>query len=64
VYDTLHLGIYFKLTEKWKKESGKNTTTAHKILASIIVGDFGSFWGNPADLALNRLLADSILLPA
>jgi len=31
VYGTLRLGIYFNLTEKWKKESGKNTTTAQKF---------------------------------
>jgi len=57
----LRLGIYFNLTEKWKRESGQNTTTGQKFVASIIAGGFGSFCGNPADLALVRLQADSSL---
>ena len=61
VYGTLRLGIYFNLTEKWKRESGQNTTTRQKFAASIIAGGFGSFCGNPADLALVRLQADSSL---
>jgi solute carrier family 25 oxoglutarate transporter 11 len=28
VYGTLHLGVYFNLTEKWKRKSGQNTTNA------------------------------------
>lgn len=64
IYGTLRLGIYFNLTEKWKRESGQNTTTSQKFQASIIAGGFGSFWGNPADLALVRLQADSSLPPA
>jgi len=55
VYGTMRLGIYFNLTEKWKRESGKNTTAFQKLQASIIAGGFGAFWGNPADLALVRL---------
>ena len=62
VYGTLRLGIYFNMMENYKKQSADGTTTTvQKITSSLCAGTFGSFIGNPADLALVRLQADSAL---
>lgn len=62
VYGTLRLGIYFNLTEHFKEKNGNGTTTfLQKAGSSLFAGTFGSFIGNPADLALVRLQADSTL---
>jgi solute carrier family 25 oxoglutarate transporter 11 len=59
VYGTLRMGIYFNLTEYFKKQNGTGTTTfLQKASASLIAGSFGSFIGNPCDLSLVRMQAD------
>ncbi len=64
VYGTLRLGIYFNLIEYFKKQNGSETTTfMQKTQSSLFAGCFGSFVGNPADLALVRLQADSSMPP-
>jgi len=64
VYGTLRLGIYFNLIEYYKKQNGSDTTTfMQKTQASLFAGCFGSFIGNPADLSLVRLQADSSMPP-
>jgi len=62
VYGTLRLGIYFNYTEAMKrKNGGKNISAIQKAQASILAGGLGSFVGNPADLCLVRMQADSTL---
>jgi solute carrier family 25 oxoglutarate transporter 11 len=52
------------MTEYYKKKNGgKNTTASQKAIASITAGGIGSFVGNPADLCLVRMQADSTLPP-
>lgn len=64
VYGTLRLGIFFNMTESMKKKNGgKNISASQKAFASIVAGGFGSFIGNPADLCLVRMQADSTLPP-
>lgn len=64
VYGTLRLGIYFNMMEGFKAKSADGTTTTvQKVTASLCAGTFGSFIGNPADLALVRLQADSSMPP-
>lgn len=56
VYGTLRLGIYFNMIEHYKSQSSTgNTTFLQKATASLCAGTFGSFVGNPADLALVRM---------
>jgi solute carrier family 25 oxoglutarate transporter 11 len=63
VYGTLRLGIYFNLCEwiKVNKNNGENVTALQRAGASIFAGMFGSFVGNPCDLALVRMQADTVL---
>ena len=62
VYGTLRLGIFFNLSEYFKnKNGGQNLSAFQKVSASLIAGSFGSFIGNPADLCLVRMQADSTL---
>lgn len=65
VYGTLRLGIFFNLTEYYKaKNNGGNLSATQKVTASLTAGIFGSFVGNPADLVLVRMQADTVLPPA
>lgn len=63
VYGTLRLGIYFNLTEwiKVNKNNGENLGVGQRAGASLIAGALGSFVGNPCDLALVRMQADTVL---
>jgi len=63
VYGTLRLGIYFNLTEwiKVNKNGGENLSALQRAGASLFAGSFGSFVGNPCDLALVRMQADTVL---
>lgn len=63
VYGTLRLGIYFNLCEwiKVNRNNGENVTALQRAGASIFAGSFGSFVGNPCDLALVRMQADTVL---
>ena len=44
--------------------NGQNLSAFQKAYASLIAGAIGSFIGNPCDLALVRMQADSTLPPA
>ena len=63
VYGTLRLGIYFNLTEwiKVNKNNGETLSALQRAGASLFAGAFGSFVGNPCDLALVRMQADTTL---
>lgn len=62
VYGTLRLGIYFNMIEMFKKKNnGGNTSVGQKAAASFTAGCLGSFVGNPMDLSLVRMQADSTL---
>ena len=63
VYGTLRLGIYFNLTEwiKVNRNGGENLGVAQRAGASLVAGSLGSFVGNPCDLALVRMQADTVL---
>lgn len=62
VYGTLRLGIYFNLSEYMKKQNeGAALSFFQKAQASFVAGTFGSFWGNPMDLILVRMQADTVL---
>lgn len=63
VYGTLRLGIYFNMIEYYKSQSadGNTTTFLQKAGSSLVAGCLGSFVGNPADLSLVRMQADSAL---
>ena len=66
VVGTLRLGIYFNLTEwvKMNQNHGKNLNFQQRALTSALAGGTASFLGNPFDLALVRMQADSTLLIA
>ena len=63
VYGTLRLGIYFNLCEwiKVNRNNGEGVTALQRAGASIVAGSLGSFVGNPCDLALVRMQADTVL---
>ena len=63
MYGTLRLGIYFNLTEwvKVNKNGGENLSALQRAGCSLFAGSFGSFVGNPCDLALVRMQADTTL---
>ena len=63
VYGTLRLGIYFNLTEyvKVNKNNGENLSAMQRAGCSFVAGGLGSFVGNPCDLALVRMQADTTL---
>ena len=63
VYGTLRLGIYFNLTEYVKNNTngGENLSALQRAGCSMTAGALGSFVGNPCDLALVRMQADTTL---
>lgn len=63
IYGTLRLGIYFNLTEwiKVNKNDGANLSVLQRAGASLVAGALGSFVGNPCDLSLVRMQADTVL---
>lgn len=63
MYGTLRLGIYFNLTEwvKVNKNEGSNLSALQRAGCSLVAGSLGSFVGNPCDLALVRMQADTTL---
>lgn len=63
VYGTLRLGLYFNFTEwiKVNKNNGENLSALQRAGASLAAGAIGSFVGNPCDLALVRMQADTVL---
>ena len=62
VYGTMRLGLFYNISASMKeKNGGANLSAGQKATASIIAGGVGSFIGNPADLCLVRMQADSTL---
>jgi solute carrier family 25 oxoglutarate transporter 11 len=66
VYATLRLGLYFNMTDYVKTHfnKGENITPFQRVYCSLAAGAIGSFIGNPCDLSLVRMQADSTLPPA
>lgn len=63
VYGTLRLGIYSNCIDYFKKQNADPTTTTfmQKAQSSFIAGSVGSWFGNPCDLVLVRMQADTSL---
>ena len=62
IYGTARLGIYFNLSEYLKKKNnGENLSALQKAGCALTAGSLGSFIGNPCDLALVRMQADTTL---
>jgi len=62
VYGTARMGLYLNLSESCKKSNnGANLSTLQKAGCAMTAGALGSFIGNPCDLALVRMQADSTL---
>lgn len=59
-YTTTRLGIYKTLFDKAKKPDG-TVSGLNKALCAVTAGFIGSVVGNPADLALIRMQADTAL---
>lgn len=62
-YTTTRFGVYLNVSQSMQKKlpEGQNLSFGQKSLASLIAGATGAFVGNPADLALIRMQADSTL---
>ncbi|CAI2374792.1 unnamed protein product [Moneuplotes crassus] len=63
-YTTARFGIYLNVTQSMKKnlpEGQENISFGQRCLASLVAGGLGSWFGNPADLALIRLQTDATL---
>ncbi|KAM3137730.1 hypothetical protein pb186bvf_010150 [Paramecium bursaria] len=61
-YTTTRLGIYKSLFAEAKaRNNNKDPSFGAKLLCSLAAGFIGSLAGNPADLALVRMQADTIL---
>ena len=60
-YTTTRLGIYRTLFNYLKEGSPKELSMAQKSLCAVTAGFIGSLVGNPADLALVRMQADTAL---
>jgi solute carrier family 25 oxoglutarate transporter 11 len=63
VYATLRLGLYFNFSDYIKANinNGGNLTPLQKAGCSLTAGLMGAFAGNPFDLCLVRMQADSTL---
>jgi solute carrier family 25 oxoglutarate transporter 11 len=62
VYTTSRFGIFLNLQDYFKrKNNGENLSFGQKGVASLAAGGIASFIGNPCDLILIRMQADSTL---
>ena len=62
VYTTARFGIFLSLSDYLRKKNNcENLSFLQKGAASLTAGGLGSFIGNPADLILIRMQADSML---
>lgn len=59
-YTTSRLGIYKSMFDYFKAKDGA-VSSGKKILCAVTAGFLGSLIGNPADLALIRMQADTVL---
>lgn len=55
------MGLFNTLTNNIKKSKGRNLTLFEKAYCGLTAGFVGSIVGNPADLALVRFQADTLL---
>lgn len=62
LYTSTRLGLFYTLTDNYKKKNKKNPPFMLNVALSLSAGAIGSFCGNPADLALVRMQTD-ISLP-
>jgi solute carrier family 25 oxoglutarate transporter 11 len=62
LYTSTRLGLFYTLTDNYKKKNKQNPPILVNIALSLSAGAIGSFCGNPADLALIRMQTD-ISLP-
>lgn len=60
-YGTTRLGIYSSLIEAFTREDGTPPPLFEKLAFSMLAGGVGAFVGNPFDLSLVRMAADSSL---
>mmetsp|Transcript_37791 Transcript_37791/g.44068 ORF Transcript_37791/g.44068 Transcript_37791/m.44068 type:complete len:304 (+) Transcript_37791:53-964(+) len=61
LYGTARLGIFKSISEDLQRKNNRNLTPLEKAVASLTAGFLGSLIGNPADLILVRMQADSSL---
>lgn len=60
-YGTARLGIFNVCQTNWKEPGAADMTFGYKLAASLLAGGFGALFGTPADAALVRMQADTIL---
>lgn len=63
-YQTARLGAYRSLVNAMQTEKGKNPPLLQKAAAGLTAGAFGAIIGTPAELAIIRMQADTVLPPA
>jgi len=63
LYTSTRLGVFYQLTDRYNKKHKKKPPLLVNTLNSIICGAIGAAIGNPADLCLIRMQADSRLPP-
>lgn len=60
-YGTTRLGLFQTLSNYLKEKNGRNLSLFEKTYCSLTAGLVGAFVGNPADLILVRMQADTLL---
>lgn len=60
-YGTTRLGIFNTLSQKWQDPETKQLSFGSKLAASLCAGGIGALVGTPADAALVRMQADTVL---
>lgn len=60
-YGMTRLGIFNTLSSRWKEPGAKELTFTKRLQASLIAGGCGALIGTPADAALVRMQADTVL---
>jgi solute carrier family 25 oxoglutarate transporter 11 len=63
LYTSTRLGVFYQLSDRYNKKHKKKTPILVNMLYSILCGAIGATVGNPADLCLIRMQADSNLPP-
>lgn len=61
LYTSTRLGIFYQLTDNYKKKHGTSPGVLLNMFYSLLCGAIGAFVANPADLSLIRMQADSNL---
>jgi solute carrier family 25 oxoglutarate transporter 11 len=63
LYTSTRLGVFYQLTDRYNKKNNKKPPFLTNVFFSILCGAVGATVGNPADLCLIRMQADSNLPP-